>query len=90
MREEKIINPEIQDNAEENLEKTLRPQLLNEYIGQTKIKESMEIFIGAAKKRKEALDHVLLYGPPGLGKQHLQTSLQMKWIRTSKLQQVQR
>ena len=40
MREEKIINPEIQDNAEENLEKTLRPQLLNEYIGQTKIKES--------------------------------------------------
>lgn len=68
MREEKIINPEIQDNAEENLEKTLRPQLLNEYIGQTKIKESMEIFIGAAKKRKEALDHVLLYGPPGLGK----------------------
>ena len=67
MREEKIINPEIQDNAEENLEKTLRPQLLNEYIGQTKIKESMEIFIGAAKKRKEALDHVLLYGPPGLG-----------------------
>ncbi len=68
MREEKIINPEIQDNAEENLEKTLRPQLLNEYIGQTKIKESMEIFIGAAKKRQEALDHVLLYGPPGLGK----------------------
>lgn len=68
MREEKIINPEIQDNAEENLEKTLRPQLLNEYMGQTKIKESMEIFIGAAKKRKEALDHVLLYGPPGLGK----------------------
>lgn len=49
----------------------------------------MEIFIGAAKKRKEALDHVLLYGPPGLGKQHLQTSLQMKWIRISKLQQVQ-
>lgn len=53
MREEKIINPEIQDNAEENLEKTLRPQLLNEYIGQTKIKESMEIFIGAAKKERK-------------------------------------
>ena len=68
MKEEKIINPEIQDNAEENLEKTLRPQLLSEYIGQTKIKESMEIFIEAAKKRQEALDHVLLYGPPGLGK----------------------
>ena len=68
MREENIINPEVQDNIEENLEKTLRPQLLNEYIGQTRIKESMEIFIGAAKKRREALDHVLLYGPPGLGK----------------------
>ena len=47
---------------------TLRPQYLKEYIGQTKVKEMMDIFIKAAKGRNEALDHVLLYGPPGLGK----------------------
>ena len=53
---------------EERLETTLRPQTLNEYIGQTKVKESMKIYIEAAKKRKEPLDHCLFYGPPGLGK----------------------
>ena len=63
-----IISPEITDNSEEKLETTLRPQLLNEYIGQTKVKESMKVYIEAAKQRGEALDHVLLYGPPGLGK----------------------
>ena len=63
-----IISPEITDNSEEKLETTLRPQLLNEYIGQTKVKESMKVYIEAAKQRWEALDHVLLYGPPGLGK----------------------
>ncbi len=51
-----------------NEEVTLRPQMLSEYIGQGKVKEKMEIFIQAAKMRGEALDHVLLYGPPGLGK----------------------
>ena len=63
-----IISPEITDNSEEKLETTLRPQLLNEYIGQTKVKESMKVYIEPAKQRGEALDHVLLYGPPGLGK----------------------
>ena len=63
-----LINPEIADNVEEKLETTLRPQMLNEYIGQTKVKESMKVYIEAAKQRNEALDHVLLYGPPGLGK----------------------
>ena len=47
---------------------SLRPRRLAEYIGQSKVKKNMEIFIQAALKRKEALDHVLLYGPPGLGK----------------------
>ena len=47
---------------------TLRPQLLGEYIGQEKIRENLKIYIEAAKERKESLDHVLLYGPPGLGK----------------------
>jgi Holliday junction DNA helicase RuvB len=53
---------------EEALERALRPKGLAEYVGQVKAREQLEIFIGAAKKRGEALDHVLLFGPPGLGK----------------------
>jgi Holliday junction DNA helicase RuvB len=53
---------------DETIEKALRPQFLNEYIGQSKVKEQLEIFINATKFRNEALDHVLLFGPPGLGK----------------------
>ena len=66
--ENKIISPELEDGQEENLELSLRPQTLNEYIGQTKVKENMKIYIEAAKKRGEPLDHCLFYGPPGLGK----------------------
>lgn len=51
-----------------DLEYSLRPHTLNEYIGQDKVKENMKVYIEAARKRKESLDHVLLYGPPGLGK----------------------
>lgn len=68
MREQNIINPEVEDGIEEKLEISLRPQFLREYIGQNKVKENMKVYIEAAKKRKEPLDHVLLYGPPGLGK----------------------
>lgn len=68
MENENISSPEIANSQEERLEKTLRPQTLDEYIGQTKVKESMKIYIAAAKKRKEPLDHCLFYGPPGLGK----------------------
>lgn len=68
MENENIIKPELESLQEEKLEKTLRPQTLDEYIGQTKVKESMKIYIKAAKKRKEPLDHCLFYGPPGLGK----------------------
>jgi Holliday junction DNA helicase RuvB len=53
---------------EEAVERALRPRALAEYVGQAKAREQLEIFIGAAKKRGEALDHVLLFGPPGLGK----------------------
>ncbi|GAB3364195.1 Holliday junction branch migration DNA helicase RuvB [Giesbergeria sinuosa] len=53
---------------EEALERALRPKKLQEYVGQAKAREQLEIFIGAARKRQEALDHVLLFGPPGLGK----------------------
>ena len=58
------------ENLEEDIkiESSLRPQLLNDYIGQKKTKETLEIYIKAAKERHEALDHVLFYGPPGLGK----------------------
>ena len=66
--ENKLIRPELQDVTEEKMENTLRPKTLKEYIGQDKVKENMKIYIEAAKKRGEPLDHVLLYGPPGLGK----------------------
>lgn len=68
MENENISSPEVANVQEEKLETTLRPQTLDEYIGQTKVKESMKIYIGAAKKRNEPLDHCLFYGPPGLGK----------------------
>src|SRR5665811_1194780 len=53
---------------EEAVERALRPKVLDEYVGQVKVREQLEIFISAAKMRAEALDHVLLFGPPGLGK----------------------
>lgn len=68
LEQNKLIRPEIEDIQEENMELSLRPKFLKEYIGQDKVKENMEIYIEAAKKRGEPLDHVLLYGPPGLGK----------------------
>jgi len=65
--EDNILDPNLIDE-EDYQEVSLRPKKLNEYIGQSKVKENMSIYIEAAKKRGEALDHVLLYGPPGLGK----------------------
>ena len=68
MEENKLISPELEDGQEERLENSLRPKTLDEYIGQSKVKENMKIYIEAAKKRGEPLDHCLFYGPPGLGK----------------------
>ena len=68
MEEERLISPELEDIQEERVENSLRPKTLDEYIGQDKVKNNMKIYIEAAKKRGEPLDHVLLYGPPGLGK----------------------
>lgn len=65
--EERLVEPEIQ-HEENNLESTLRPQNLNDFVGQIQIKQNLSIAIAAAQKRKEALEHVLLYGNPGLGK----------------------
>lgn len=66
MEAREMISPELQEG--DLLEKALRPTHLSEFIGQPKIKENLNVFIQAAKKRNEALDHVLLFGPPGLGK----------------------
>lgn len=68
MTDDRLLAQDNYDADEEKLELSLRPQFLSQYIGQTKVKEEMAVYISAAKKREEALDHVLLYGPPGLGK----------------------
>ncbi len=66
-RSNRIVEPEYNE-ADTDIEYSLRPKVLSEYIGQEKVKENMKVYIEAAKKRGECLDHVLLYGPPGLGK----------------------
>ncbi|CDF01519.1 holliday junction ATP-dependent DNA helicase RuvB [Ruminococcus sp. CAG:624] len=63
----RMISPES-SSEDSDIEVTLRPQTLNDYIGQDKVKENLAVYIEAAKRRHEPLDHVLLYGPPGLGK----------------------
>ncbi len=65
--EERVVVPDF-TTADSDIETSLRPHTLDEYVGQEKAKENLKIYIEAAKKRKESLDHVLLYGPPGLGK----------------------
>ncbi|ANU12831.1 Holliday junction DNA helicase RuvB [Planococcus halocryophilus Or1] len=65
--EDRIIDSEISE-FDDRFEQSLRPQMLSQYIGQHKVKHNLQIFIEAAKMRQESLDHVLLYGPPGLGK----------------------
>ena len=66
--EDKKNNSPISNNIRDNKDISLRPESLNEFIGQTTLCDNLKIFMQATKKRKEALDHVLLYGPPGLGK----------------------
>lgn len=64
---DRLIAPTAKDR-EDHLDRTVRPKYLADYVGQPAVREQMEIFIGAAKKRNEALDHTLVFGPPGLGK----------------------
>lgn len=64
----RIVSAETEDFAEDMMEQSLRPQKLDQYVGQDKLKNELNVYIQAAKSRNEALDHVLLYGPPGLGK----------------------
>lgn len=68
LEEERIICPGLIEGVDEDIEVTLRPRTLEDYIGQEKVKENLKIFIDAAKQRGEPLDHSLFYGPPGLGK----------------------
>jgi Holliday junction DNA helicase RuvB len=65
---ERIVAPQSASPNEESIERALRPRQLDEYIGQQRVRDQLEIFITAARNRGEALDHVLLFGPPGLGK----------------------
>ncbi|MBQ5329878.1 MAG: Holliday junction branch migration DNA helicase RuvB [Oscillospiraceae bacterium] len=66
--EERLIAPTAISSDEDDIDYSLRPKALKDYIGQDKVKENLDIFIKAAMRRREPLDHVLLYGPPGLGK----------------------
>lgn len=66
--DKRVMSAAAASPNEEAVERALRPKLFDEYVGQTKVREQLEIFIGAAKMRHEAMDHVLLFGPPGLGK----------------------
>ena len=66
MSDERIVSPEAKN--EDGAEVSLRPQTLDEFIGQLTICQNLQIFVEAARSRGEALDHVLFYGPPGLGK----------------------
>lgn len=65
---DRLVTAITSSSQEEILERALRPKQLEEYVGQEKIRGQLQIFIEAARKRREALDHVLLFGPPGLGK----------------------
>ncbi len=65
---ERVVSPAAGSPNEEAIERALRPKAMADYVGQSKAREQLEIFIGAARGRAEALDHVLLFGPPGLGK----------------------
>jgi Holliday junction DNA helicase RuvB len=65
---DRLVAPDTASEDEARIDRALRPKQLSEYVGQPRLREQMQVFIAAARKRKEALDHVLLFGPPGLGK----------------------
>ena len=76
------LNPESSNlsNEEKEFEQVLRPNVFSDFKGQDKIVDNLEVFIKAAKQREEALDHVLLHGPPDLVKPHFLTLLQMNLV----------
>lgn len=68
-----------EESRRDEWQQTIRPQRLSDYIGQSTFKENLHVYISAARSRKEALDHVLLYGPPGLGKTTMAKLFLMNW-----------
>ena len=66
--EQRLVSAEFEQSVDSDIELSLRPKTLDDYIGQDKVKEKLKIYIAAAKNKNDILDHVLLYGPPGLGK----------------------
>ena len=76
--ENRIITTDVTEE-DFSLEGNLRPQSLDEYIGQQKTKDTLKIYIEAAKQRHDSLDHVLFYGPPGWERLHFPRSLPMRW-----------
>ncbi|MFT0533531.1 Holliday junction branch migration DNA helicase RuvB [Castellaniella hirudinis] len=66
--EPRLVAPAVASHAEDSIERALRPKSLGDYVGQQRVREQLDIFIAAARQRGESLDHVLLFGPPGLGK----------------------
>ena len=83
---ERLVAPQTSSPNEESIERALRPKALAEYVGQHRAREQLEIFIAAARQRGESLDHVLLHGPPGLGKTtlaHLTATAMKGTLRTT-------
>ncbi len=78
IEEDRLISPQL-DGREEQLDRAVRPSRLSEYIGQSAVKEQMEIFISAARNRQEPLDHTLVLALPVLARRHWQISLLRKW-----------
>jgi len=68
MPRERLVSPELISKEEESFNRTLRPSNIDEYVGQRKVVEKLSIALQAAKQRSESLEHVLFFGPPGLGK----------------------
>ena len=66
--EPRLVTPDVSSHTEDSMERALRPKSLGDYVGQQRVREQLDIFIAAARQRGESLDHVLLFGPPGLGK----------------------
>ena len=79
--EKRVISTQVMQE-DIPVEAALRPKTLDEYVGQEKAKENLRVYIEAAKKRGEALDHVLFYGPPGLGRRRWRALLPMRWACT--------
>lgn len=77
MSQNRLIDPNIK--KDDALDRAIRPTSLSDYIGQPKVREQMEVFIGAAKKRREALDHTLILAHPVLARPHLPTSSLVRW-----------